>query len=73
MDSMEQLRNAIVKNISIFNKAFPKKYCYIPDVIDAISYDHPFTYGQVENEIEKMVHEGILEVDYSDCYRIKIS
>ncbi|MCQ1537083.1 hypothetical protein FTO70_15665 [Methanosarcina sp. KYL-1] len=69
---MEKLRSLIVENVSIFNEAFPNRFCPSPDVISAISHDHPFTYCQVENEIEKLVHEGVLEPELSDCYRIKL-
>ena len=51
---MEQLRSLIIENVAMFNAAFPNRFCHIPDVISAISYDYQFTYGQVENEIEKI-------------------
>lgn len=69
---MEKLRNLILENVTIFNSAFPNKFCHSPDVISAISHDYQFTYRQVENEIEKMVHEGVLDSGLSDCYEIKI-
>jgi len=42
-------------------------------VISAISHDYKFTYGQVENEIERMVHEGVLDAELSDWEGIKLS
>ncbi|KKG12058.1 hypothetical protein EO98_02980 [Methanosarcina sp. 2.H.T.1A.6] len=69
---MEQLRNLIIENVAMFNKAFPDRFCHSPDVISAISYDYQFTYGQVENEIEKMVHEGVLDAELSDWDGIKL-
>lgn len=69
---MEKLRELILKNLAIFNEAFPDRFCHSPDVISAISHDYKFTYGQVENEIEKMVHEGILDAELSDWYEIKL-
>ncbi|MDD2440116.1 MAG: hypothetical protein PHD41_07950 [Methanosarcinaceae archaeon] len=69
---MKKIRKLVLKNVSIFNEAFPKKFCYSSDVISAISHDHPFTYGQVENEIEKLVHEGVLETEFSAFNRIKL-
>lgn len=69
---MEKLRNLIIENVTIFNKAFPDRFCHSPDVISAISYDYKFTYGQVENEIEKMVHEGVLDAELSDWCGIKL-
>lgn len=69
---MEKLRNLIIENVSMFREAFPTRSCPSPDMISAISHDHPFTYGQVENEIEKLVHEGVLETELSDSYRVKL-
>ncbi len=69
---MEQLRNLIIENVSMFNKAFPNRFCHSPDIISAISHDYQFTYRQVENEIEKMVHEGVLDAELSDWNEIKI-
>lgn len=69
---MEKIRNLIVENVAIFNKAFPNRFCHSPDIIFAISYDYKFTYGQIENEIEKMVHEGVLDAEQSDWYEIKL-
>jgi hypothetical protein len=69
---MEKLRNLIIRNVAIFNEAFPDRFCHSPDVISAISYDYKFTYGQVENEIEKMVHEGVLDAELADWYGIKL-
>ena len=69
---MEQLRNLIVENVAMFNEAFPNKFCHSPDIISAISHDYQFTYRQVENEIEKMVHEGVLDAELSDWDGIKI-
>lgn len=69
---MEKLRNLIIENVAMFREAFPTRSCPSPDLISAISYDHPFTYGQVENEIEKMVHEGVLEAELSDSYSVKL-
>ena len=69
---MEQLRNLIIENVSMFNEAFPNRFYYSPDIISAISYDYQFTYRQVENEIEKMVHEGVLNAGLSDWDGIKI-
>ncbi len=69
---MEKIRDLIIENISIFNEAFPNRFCHSQDVISAISHDYHFTYGQVENEIEKMVHEGVLDAELSDWYEIKL-
>ncbi|HWR24972.1 MAG TPA: hypothetical protein VN278_01950 [Methanosarcina sp.] len=69
---MEKLRSLIIKNVSTFNKAFPNRFCHSPDVISAISHDYNYTYGQVENEIEKMVHEGVLDAESSDWYEIRL-
>jgi len=69
---MEQLRNLIIENVSIFKAAFPNRFCHSPDVISAISNDYRFTYGQVENEIEKLIHEGVLDAELSDWDGIKI-
>ena len=69
---MDKLRNLIVENVAMFNEAFPNKFCHSPDIISAISHDYQFTYRQVENEIEKMVHEGVLDVELSDWDGIKI-
>ena len=69
---MEQLRNLIIENVAMFNEAFPNKFCHSPDIISAISHDYQFTYRQVENEIEKMVHEGVLDAELSDWNGIKI-
>lgn len=69
---MEKLRNVILQNMTIFNGAFPDRFCHSPDVISAISHDYNFTYRQVENEIEKMVHEGVLEAELSDWCGIKL-
>jgi hypothetical protein len=70
---MENLRKLILENVAIFNRAFPHRFCNVPDIIYAISHDYKFTYGQIENEIEKMVHEGILDAEYSDwCEEIKL-
>jgi hypothetical protein len=69
---MEKLRNLILENVAIFNEAFPNRFCHSPDVISAISHDYKFTYGQVENEIEKMVHEGVLDAELSNWYEIKL-
>lgn len=69
---MEKLRNIIIENMTTFNRAFPDRFCHSPDVISAISHDYQFTYGQVENEIEKMVHEGVLDAELSDWYGIKL-
>jgi hypothetical protein len=69
---MEKIRDLIIENISIFNEAFPNMFCHSQDVISAISHDYHFTYGQVENEIEKMVHEGVLDAELSDWYEIKL-
>jgi hypothetical protein len=70
---MDKLRNLIIKNVAIFNRAFPDRFCHSRDVIIAISYDYKFTYGQIENEIEKMVHEGVLDAEFSDWCEIKLS
>lgn len=69
---MEQLRSLIIENVAMFNAAFPNRFCHSPDVISAISHDYQFTYCQVENEIEKMVHEGVLDAELSDWDGIKI-
>jgi hypothetical protein len=69
---MENLRNLILENVSMFNRAFPNRFCHSPDIISAISYDYKFTYGQIENEIEKMVHEGVLDTEQSDWCEIKL-
>jgi hypothetical protein len=70
---MEKLRRLIIHNLATFNRAFPNRFCNTPDIISAISHDYKFTYGQVENEIEKMVHEGILDAEYSEwCEEIKL-
>jgi hypothetical protein len=69
---MEKLRNLIIENVAIFNEAFPNRFCHSPDIISAISYDYKFTYGQVENEIEKMVHEGVLDAELSDWYEVEL-
>jgi len=70
---MEKLRKLIIENVAIFNRAFPDRFCHTPDVISAISHDYKFTYGQIENEIEKMVHEGVLDAECSDWNEIKLS
>ncbi len=70
---MEKLRKLIIQNLVTFKRAFPNRFCNTPDIISAISHDYKFTYGQVENEIEKMVHEGILDAEYSEwCEEIKL-
>lgn len=69
---MEKLRKLIIENVSIYNRAFPRKFCHSSDVISAISQDYNYTYGQVENEIEKMVHEGVLDAECSDWYEIRL-
>jgi hypothetical protein len=69
---MEQLRNLIKENVAMFNEAFPNRFCHSPDIISAISHDYQFTYRQVENEIEKMVHEGVLDAELCDWNGIKI-
>ena len=69
---MEQLRNLIIENVAMFNEAFPNRFCHSPDIISAISHDYQFTYRQVENEIEKMFHEGVLDAELCDWNGIKI-
>ncbi|MDI9395419.1 MAG: hypothetical protein QM426_08420 [Euryarchaeota archaeon] len=69
---MEQLRSLIIENVSMFNAAFPNRFCHSPDVISAISHDYKFTYRQVENEIEKMIHEGVLDAELSNWDGIKV-
>lgn len=69
---MEKIRNLIIENVAMFNEAFPNRFCHSPDVIFAILHDYQFTYGQIENEIEKMVHEGVLDAELSDWDGIKI-
>jgi hypothetical protein len=69
---MEKIRNLIIENVSMFNRAFPDRFCHSRDVIFAISHDYKFTYGQIENEIEKMVHEGVLDAGQNDWYEIKL-
>jgi hypothetical protein len=70
---MENLRKLILENVATFNRAFPHRSYNVPDIISAISHDYKFTYGQIENEIKKMVHEGILDAEYSDwCEEIKL-
>ena len=71
---MDKIRNLIIENIAMFNGAFPDRFCHSRDVIFAISHDYKFTYGQIENEIEKMVHEGVLDAElFSDWCEIKLS
>lgn len=70
---MEKLRNLIIENVAIFNRAFPDRFCHSEDVISSISYDYKFTYGQIENEIEKLVHEGVLDAEHSDWCEIKLT
>ena len=70
---MDKLRNLIIENVAIFNRAFPDRFYHSRDIIFAISHDYKFTYGQIENEIEKMVHEGILDAEFSDWCEIKHS
>ena len=70
---MEKIRNLIIENVAMFNGAFPDRFCHSRDIIFAISHDYKFTYGQIENEIEKMVHEGILKPGHSDWCEIKLS
>jgi hypothetical protein len=69
---MEKIRNLIIENVSMFNRAFPDRFCQSRDIIFAISHDYKFTYGQIENEIEKMVHEGVLDAEFADWCEIKL-
>ena len=72
MIKTERLRNLITENVSMFNAVFPNRFCHSPDVISAIANDYQFTYGQIENEIEKLIHEGVLDGELSDWDGIKI-
>ncbi len=58
---MEKLRNLIIENVAMFREAFPTRFYPSPDLISAISYDHPFTYFQVENEMKRWSMKGFLK------------
>jgi hypothetical protein len=70
---MGEIRDLIIENLVIFNEVFPNRFYHSQDAISAILQDYHFTHGQVKHEIEKMVHEGVIDAELSDGYEIKLS